>query len=172
MSAATKSLLTAIAAALAGCGTGTNEEDFAAANAGAQAAVEVVPPDESASTPTNDLATGVIDTPPRIGAPAPNPKTAIPSTMHGRWGLARADCAGESGVTKGLIAISAENIRFYNSVATPLRTHEISPRGIRAEFAFLGERGTWTGPMFWAVEGRTLVRIDSEADSRLVYTRC
>lgn len=163
-------LALAAAAALAACSDRTATEANDVGNA--EVEVDVLPPDESVSTPTNDLAAGVIDTPPRENAPAPNPKTAIPAAMHGRWGLTRTDCTSERGDAKGLVTIAADSISFYESAARPADIVELTPTRIRGEFAFAGEGMTWSSPMIWSVEGNRLVRIDSEPDSRLVYTRC
>ena len=141
-------------------------------NNAAADAIEILPPDESVATPTNDLATGVIDTPPAENALAPNPDTAIPAALHGRWGLTAADCQSERDDTRGLVTIAADRINFHNSVALPQTIRNSSPTRIEGDFAFTGEGGVWSGPMIWSVEARRLVRIDSEADSRLVYTRC
>jgi hypothetical protein len=156
-------------AALCACSRGAepgNQADTAAAD------IDVLPPDESASTPTNDLVSGVIDTPPREGAVAPNPQTAIPAAMHGRWGLVPADCTSERGDAKGLITVAADSISFYESMARPRTIRQASPTRIAGEFAFVGEGQNWTSPMIWSVEGGRLVRVDSEPDSRLVYSRC
>ena len=142
-------------------------------NDAAAAEIDVLPPDESVATPTQDLATGVIDTPPREPSIAPNPRTPIPLRLHGRWGLTREACASERDDIEGLVAITGESISFHNSVARPDKIYSSAPSRIHAEFAFTTADGrSWTGPMIWSVEGRQLVRVDSEADSRLVYTRC
>lgn len=134
--------------------------------------VDVLPPDESVATPTNDLAEGVIDTPPRDSAPAPNPAASIPSQMHGRWGLVAADCTSERGDAKGLIAVSADTIKFYESIARPSRVRTVSDRRIDADFAFSGEGSTWTTPMTWTVDGQKLNRVDEGGKVDLTYTRC
>lgn len=157
-------------AALAACSERSADEANRVANA--EVDIDVLPPDESVATPTNDLATGVIDTPPRENAIAPNPKTAIPAALHGRWGLTREDCTSERGEAKGLVTIAADSISFYESIARPADIVERTPTGIRGEFAFAGEGMTWSSPMIWSAQGHRLVRIDSEGDSRLVYTRC
>lgn len=169
-----RSKLLAIPAAMAlACSACSGDgADSSANGAAAMEEVDVLPPDESVATPTNDLATGVIDTPPAENALAPNPDTAIPAALHGRWGLTAADCRSERDDARGLVTIAADRINFYESVGVPTTIRRSSPTGIEAEFAFTGEGMTWSNPMIWSVEGRQLVRIDSEADSRLVYTRC
>ena len=162
-------LVTAAIAALAGACSG--QQSNSAENQAAPADVDILPPDESIATPSNDLATGVIDTPPENAA-APNPETTIPAALHGRWGLTREDCISTRGDAKGQVMISADSIRFYESVAKPARVRGRSGASISGDFAFAGEGQTWTSPMQWSVSGRKLTRLDSQADSRLVYTRC
>ena len=157
------------AVALLGC-SGGGEPDNAAGN---DDLIGVLPPDESVATPTQDLATGVIDTPPRPTAIAPNQRTEIAAAFHGRWGLTPAACASERDDTDGLVTISGATISFHDMVARPAKIYTSAPTRIHAEFAFDTRDGrSWTGPMIWSVEGRQLVRVDSEPDSRLVYTRC
>ncbi|HVL79923.1 MAG TPA: hypothetical protein VM346_11655 [Sphingomicrobium sp.] len=132
--------------------------------------IETLPADESVSTPGNQLARGAIDSP--ANTAAPNPAAAMPAALHGRWGLTREDCTSTRGDAKGLVTITADSIRFYESVARPAQVQERTERIIRGEFAFAGEGMEWTGPMIWSADGNRLVRIDSEGDSRLVYTRC
>lgn len=165
-----RSLITvAIAAALVGCG----ERDGEQANNAATAELDVLPPDESVATSTEDLAQGVVDPPGAATSLAPNPGTPVPAAMHGRWGLSQSACASERDDTEGLLTITAESIGFHNSVARPQGLYSSSPTRIHGEFAFVTAEGrSWTGPMIWSVEGRQLVRIDSEAGSRLVYERC
>lgn len=159
----------AVAAAVAAC---AETGESGAENAAAADDIDVLPADESVATPTNDLAAGVIDTPPPENAVAPNPDTAIPATLHGRWGLTAADCRSERDDTTGLVTIAADRINFHNSIAVVRTIDSSTPTRIEGEFAFAGGGRTWTGPMSWSVEGNRLVRLDSEADSRLVYMRC
>jgi len=96
----------------------------------------------------------------------------IPAALHGRWGLVPGDCTSTRGDAKGLVTISAEGIKFYESVARPAKIVERADSRIRGEFDFTGEGMEWTNPMIWSAAGDKLTRVDSEEDSRLVYTRC
>ena len=98
--------------------------------------------------------------------------TTFPTALHGRWGLVPGDCTSGAGDTKGLVTISAEEVRFYESVARPTKVVERTDRVIRGEFDFTGEGMSWTNYMTWSASGDRLTRVDSEEDSRLVYTRC
>ena len=62
MSAATKALPLLAALALAGCGGGPDEQNFAITNEVPEdAEVEALPADESASTSSEDLADGAVE---------------------------------------------------------------------------------------------------------------
>lgn len=155
-----------LALALVGC-TDSGEDDGANVDA-----LDVLPADESVATPTNDLAEGVIDTPPPENAIAPNPDTAIPAALHGRWGLTAEACAAERDDAPGLVTVAADRINFSDAIAVPQRISSSSLDSIEGEFAFAGPDRRWTRPMIWSVEGRQLVAIDRQRDSRLVYRRC
>ncbi len=102
---------------------------------------------------------------------------AIPAALHGRWGLVPADCTSTRGDAKGLIEISGEGIRFYESRATVGPVSDMAPERIRAEFAFTGEGQTWSRDMALALDanGGKLVRSEYGEDALaepLTYTRC
>ena len=139
-------------------------------NNAAASDIEVLPPDESVATPTEDLANGAVEQPP--AGNAAEVATAIPAALHGRWGLTANDCQPGRSDAKGLVTVSADRIGFYESVARPQTIRTQTGTSIAGEFAFTGEGMNWTSPMIWSVEDGKLVRIDSERDSRLVYTRC
>ena len=108
---------------------------------------------------------------PAAGSPE-DAATTFPAALHGRWGLVPADCTSTRGDAKGLVTISSDEVRFYESVAKPSKVVERTDSRIRGEFDFVGEGGTWTNHMIWSAAGDKLTRVDSEEDSRLVYTRC
>lgn len=100
----------------------------------------------------------------------------IPATFHGRWGLVPADCTTTRGDDKGLITVSAQDIRFYESVARLGSVKERSGSTIRATWAFTGEGMTWTRDMALSAQGSDrLVRREYGADAMadaLTYTKC
>lgn len=131
-----------LAAALSGCA----DRDEAQADNAAVAELDVLPPDESVATATEDLAAGVVDPAGAATTLAPNPGTPIPAAMHGRWGLSQSACASERDDTEGLLTITAESIGFHNSIARPKRLYSSSPTRIHGEFAFVTPDGrSWTG---------------------------
>ncbi len=130
--------------------------------------------DTESNAPANQSA--ATNTPAPAAAPLQpaNDETpaTIPAALHGRWGLVPGDCTSNRGDAKGLVTIGADEIRFYESVARPGSIIERTANRIRGEFDFTGEGMEWTNPMIWSAAGDKLTRVDSEEDSRLVYTRC
>ncbi|MBA3512714.1 hypothetical protein [Sphingomonas sp.] len=169
MYAATRILLLLGGLALAACGDSQQAGNEPAA-AGAKADIETLPPDESIATPSEDLVDGAIDKP--LAKTSASAAGRLPPALYGRWGLTPADCASDQ-PNRGVMTIAANGVRFFNSLAKPTGTATSGPNGVRGEFAFFGEAGrTWTGPLSLTVQDNKLTRIDSEADSRQVYTRC
>lgn len=120
--------------------------------------------------PVNDVTE---PTPPPAGDGADEPAAkTIPAALHGRWGLVPGDCTTRLGDEKGLVTISGESMRFYESVAKPGTITERTDSRIGGEFDFSGEGSEWSKRMTWSAAGNKLTRVDSEEDRRLVYTRC
>src|SRR5918996_4286908 len=90
-----------IALGLVACADRDPVADGANNIAAAPMDVDVLPPDESVVTPTNELENGAAE--PVDGA-APG---KIPASLHGRWGLTPGDCTSTRGDAKGLLVISA-----------------------------------------------------------------
>jgi hypothetical protein len=114
----------------------------------------------------------------RISAPAgAAASTAIPESLHGRWGLAAGDCTSTRGDAKGLLTISAEELRFYESRGVLGEIMEQTPTRIVADFAFTGEGMEWTRRMTLDVEqdGNVLIRREEgegAAPGAFRYMRC
>ena len=108
------------------------------------------------------------------GTPAP---TEIPAVMQGRWGLVAADCDPARDDAKGLLAITADKLEFYESVGTLDTIMEAEPTRIRAAFEFEGEGMTWDREVVLDVQddGRTLIRREYGADAApgpFRYAKC
>lgn len=168
MHAATRATLV-LAVALSACGQDAGRNDAAtegvATNDIAAEAVPAQPPEpaNSATEPAD---------PPTNGAADESTAKTIPAALHGRWGLVPGDCTSTLGDAKGLVIVNADRIRFYESVARPAKIIERTDSKIRGEFGFTGEGMEWSKSMTWSAAGNKLTRVDSEAKSRLVYTRC
>ncbi len=110
--------------------------------------------------------------------PAPDTlETPIPAAFAGRWGLVPADCTSILGDNKGLITVSADNIRFYEANATLTTTTAKTPRSVAGAFGFTGEGTTWSRDMKLELseDGKTLTRSEFGPDAAvapLKYTRC
>lgn len=102
---------------------------------------------------------------------------SVPIAVRGRWGLVPADCTSTRGDAKGLIEVSAQQVKFYESVATLANVEERSPASIRADWSFIGEGMTWSRDMTLTVQsgGDQLVRREfgeDAMDQALTYTKC
>ena len=102
----------------------------------------------------------------------PDPAAAIPAALHGRWGMAPADCTSTRGDAKGLLVVSSDGLRFYESRATPVRNVELSNDSISADFAFTGEGQTWTKFQALTLDDDKLVRTESSPMASFTYARC
>ena len=102
--------------------------------------------------------------------------TAIPAAIHGRWGLVPADCTSTRGDAHGLLTITADTLRFYESVARLDSATEIAPDRLTGSFAFEGEGQRWTRVMTLSLEGAGARLVRSEEGDgeplRLDYRRC
>lgn len=156
------------ALSLAGCGGGTEK---AATND------SVVLTDNNVATmpapPEAAPTTAVTPSP----AASPDTGTGIPVALHGRWGLVPADCTSTRGDNKGLLTITADTLRFYESVGTLDKIVERDTSRIVADFAMTGEGQSWTRRMVLEAEdgGKALVRREQGADAMLGllrYQRC
>mgnify|MGYP004498731767 CR=1 FL=1 len=101
----------------------------------------------------------------------------IPAALRGRWGLVPADCTSTRDDNKGLVEITADRLRFYESRATIAKINEADESRLDADYAFEGEGQTWSKRMTLdAQDGNTvLIRRDYGADAMpgpLRYEKC
>jgi predicted small secreted protein len=138
---------------LAACDNGTQGADATAEGAAAEG--QMAANSSVAPTPTP---------PPDTGTPAP---TEIPEVLRGRWGLVPADCTSTRGDAKGLLTITGDELRFYESVGTLDTIMEADPMRIRAAFEFQGEGMTWQREVVLDVQddGATLIRREYGEDA-------
>lgn len=103
--------------------------------------------------------------------------TEIPGVIRGRWGLVAADCTSKRGDAKGLLEITADQLKFYEAVARLGEVKEEGEGRIRATFDYSGEGQSWTQDVVLDVQqdGKTLIKRDYGKDTvpgPLKYTRC
>ena len=101
----------------------------------------------------------------------------IPAALRGRWGLVAADCTSTRGDAKGLITISADSLRYYESVAKLGTVTARSATSLAAGFAFSGEGMEWQRDMTLKLQdgGKALVKQEFGADAvpgPLTYRHC
>lgn len=97
---------------------------------------------------------------------------AIPAMLHGRWGLTPGDCTSTRGDNKGLLTISATELRFYESRAVPVGHVNSSADSFSAEYAFTGEGMNWKKYQTLELQGDKLVRTESNPTTSYTYARC
>jgi hypothetical protein len=128
--------------------------------------VDVLPPDESVATPTNDLENGD-DEDVNAGGGG-----AIPAAFHGRWGMTPADCMPNRSDNKGLLVVSADGMRFYEALAKPSGELRLTPKSVSGSFSFSGEGETWKRHEVLELQGHKLVRTESAPMASYTYARC
>jgi hypothetical protein len=133
--------------------------------AAAPADVDVLPADESAVTATNELENGAAE-------PVNDSASTIPASLHGRWGLTPADCTSTRGDAKGLLIVSADSLKFHESVGKPAAALETSADSASGDFAFTGEGMTWKKYQALELQDNKLVRTVSDPMESFTYARC
>ena len=144
--------------------------DNASDNAAVPAEVDVLPPDESDATPTNDLENGD-DEDVNVGDASGAP-TSIPAAFHGRWGLTPADCVTSRSDTKGLLIVAADGMRFYEAQAKPQGDLRFTPTSVSGSFAFTGEGQNWKKHEVLEIQDHKLVRTESAPMASYTYAPC
>ena len=150
-------VLALLIAGLAACG-GSDPVSEQANNIDSASNVAIVPADESAAA--GDTGTG------EIGS------ALIPSALHGKWGMTPQDCTTTRGDAKGLMEISANRIRFYESVARPSPGVQTADDSVSGNFAFTGEGTNWTRYQTLELQDGKLVRTESSPMVSYTYVRC
>lgn len=86
-----------------------------------------------------------------------------------------ADCTSTRGDAKGLLTITDNTLRFYESVGKLGTIQSRGDKAIRAEFAFTGEGMNWTRDVELSVAGDKLTRTERGSDQPggpFTYTKC
>jgi hypothetical protein len=137
--------------------------------AAAPSDVDVLPPDESAATPTNDLENGDDEDVNVDDAAAGN--GAIPTAFRGRWAMTPADCTRPVVGGEGGLLITGNELRFYQSVARPVDVRATG-NSIAGRFTFRGEGSRWTRHEVIEIRDHKLVRTESGPMASYTYARC
>lgn len=122
--------------------------------------------------------TAVVPAPtPLATASVPAPSLELPQPMHGRFGLVPGDCTSTRGDAKGLLVVTGDGLRFYESFARLAEVEQNTPRRVAATLAFTGEGMEWQRKATLTLDpsGNTLVLRETgegAMDGPLTYTRC
>jgi hypothetical protein len=98
--------------------------------------------------------------------------TVIPAALHGRWGLSPGDCTSTRGDAKGLLVITGDRLRFYESVAIPSDSVLTSDDTVGGNFIFTGEGQDWTKYQNLQIDDGLLVRTERDPIATFRYVRC
>jgi hypothetical protein len=105
-------------------------------------------------------------------AQGPASAVSIPPDLRGRWGLSPADCTSAVGDRKGLLIVTADGLRFYESRAVPLPDAETAGGTINGNFQFTGEGESWTRYEALKRNGDKLTRTETNPPASYTYAEC
>ena len=170
---------TAVAAAsttlvllLAACSGDTGAEGGANADdpaASAERAPVSAPAQDGPMPPAGDAGDDA-DAP----ADAPNgaPGTTIPARWHGDWAADEAGCREPDAHIEGL-TVSADELRFHESVAVPRRVDTLDADSIRVESDYDGEGRQWTATQVLRLsDGDAALQVDGPDGASMTRIRC
>ena|SRR5579884_985625 len=114
---------------------------------------------------------------PPQNAAAPQPAAAesgstIPVKLQGRWGLTPADCTSTRGDAKGLLVVTADDLRFYESRALPSADINADAGSISGHFNFSGEGQSWSKFEALKRTGDKLTRTETNPAASYTYAKC
>lgn len=127
------------------------------------------PPDLYAPAPTTMGEPHKSTSPAR---PLPPPESKIPASLQGRWGLSPRDCTAEPAAAKGLLVITPDDLRFYESKAVPASDVATDQNSISGDFAFTGEGQSWTRYEALKVDRDNLTRTEIKPTASFTYAKC
>jgi len=160
-----------IALALAACQQ-RSDDNFAIDETNtANAEIETLPPDETVTSDANLGEEALNEADDSGSEPA---ALRIPAAFQGRWGMVPADCTSTRGDAKGLITVTDDKIRFFESTGTLTKVILNAPENFTGTFAFTGEGQSWTNSQNLQLTGssKTLVRSQADVSQSFTYKRC
>jgi hypothetical protein len=114
------------------------------------------PPDNASEPATTPTATAAL----------------IPAALQGRWGLTPGDCISNKGDAKGLLVVSSNELRFYESRAVPSPGAQADSDSIDGNFDFTGEGQSWAKFETLELQKDKLVRTESNPAASYTYAKC
>lgn len=155
-------LTTAATLALAACQKPADvpvSENGASAVNGVDSVETIGEPDANIAQPANSVGPAIKE---------------IPTAFLGRWGMARNDCDPSRDDAKGLVTVTPDALKFYESMGRLESIEGVSPTEVKATFAFTGEGQSWTKTMTLALDegGTTLVRTEQDPSGTYRHQKC
>lgn len=167
--------------ALAACEGGSEGGNSAEGNSTAEPTVLERVPENLMDDPRNEAVPiePPLPTPTSLPGPLAPPEPAvkrsatdevgpIPAAFHGRWTAQGTRC---DELSDGGLTVTADNLRFYESVARVDAVEPLPGGGVRARLAFSGEGERWTRDVQITAPGKNKLRIVQEG-SPGDYSRC
>ena len=156
--AAASAALVLLLAACSGGAPATDDADTDTPVAPTPAPDEATPPAKDSG---NDVAAG-------DDAPA----TTIPARWHGDWAADEAGCREPDAHIQGL-AISADALRFHESIAVPRSVETLDGDSIRVESDYEGEGQQWTATQVLRLsDGDASLQVDGPDGASMTRVRC
>lgn len=128
--------------------------------------------------PTNNMASDPAGGPPATNsaaasaAPETGASVAIPLPLQGRWGLTPEACTSSPTRAKGLLVVTAEGVRFYESLAVPSANVQTAADSINGDFHFTGEGRAWDKFEALQRSGDKLTRTETNPAASYTYAKC
>ena len=157
---------------LAACSGDTGAEGGANADNPAASAerAPVSAPAQDGPMPPADDAGDDADAP--ADAPAGAPGTTIPARWHGDWAADEAGCREPDAHIEGL-TVSADELRFHESIAVPRRVDRLDADSIRVESDYDGEGQQWTATQVLRLsDGDATLQVDGPDGASMTRIRC
>ena len=100
------------------------------------------------------------------------PVTSIPARWHGYWAANEAGCREPDAHIQGL-TISADELRFHESIALPRSVETLDADSIRVESGYEGEGQQWTATQVLRLSnGDASLRVDGPDGASMTRVRC
>jgi hypothetical protein len=109
---------------------------------------------------------------PQVTPASTTAAAAIPASLQGSWGLTPADCTSTRSDAKGLLVITAADLKFYESRAVPSPGVTADSDSITGNLAFTGEGQSWTKFETFERQKDRLVRTESNPAASYSYAKC
>ena len=121
---------------------------------------------------THDPAGGPPESSNEAAAAPADTAAMIPPELQGRWGLTPADCTLPLSRAKGLLIVTAEDLRFYESRAVPSQNVQTGDGSINGDFKFTGEGQVWDKFEALQRKGDKLTRTETNPAASYTYAKC